>query len=107
MQNRAYSFLEVKSFDDRKRIIQGVATTPTVDRSATSSSRWVNPLRQSARLPLAAPARQPIGMSSSTSRPQDGITFKAEFVNPEEPEDALKDRLDEAWQSIKPAWCAR
>ncbi|HET7375515.1 MAG TPA: hypothetical protein VFK30_02340, partial [Anaerolineae bacterium] len=29
---RAYSILEIKSFDEEQRIIEGVATTPTADR---------------------------------------------------------------------------
>jgi hypothetical protein len=32
MNNRAFSILEIKSVDEEKRIIRGVATTPTVDR---------------------------------------------------------------------------
>lgn len=28
MNNRAYSFLEIKSVDEEKRILRGVATTP-------------------------------------------------------------------------------
>src|SRR5690606_23631006 len=32
MQNRAYSVLEVKSVDEGRRVIRGIATTPTVDR---------------------------------------------------------------------------
>lgn len=29
---RAYSFLQVKSFDSERRTIKGIATTPTPDR---------------------------------------------------------------------------
>jgi hypothetical protein len=30
--NRAYAVLDIKSFDEDQRIIEGVASTPTVDR---------------------------------------------------------------------------
>ena len=32
MQNRAYSKLEIKAVDESRRVITGVATTPSVDR---------------------------------------------------------------------------
>jgi HK97 family phage prohead protease len=100
MLNRAYSFIEVKSFDDDKRIIEGIATTPSPDRLQDV----VNPLGAKFTLPIPFLWQhrhdQPIGHVIEAAPNKGGIPFKAQLVKAEEP-GALMDRLDEAWQSIK------
>lgn len=97
---RAYSFIEVKSFDDDKRIIEGVATTPTPDRMKDI----VNPLGAKFELPIPFlwqhNHEQPIGHVIDADAKKSGITFKAQIEKTDEP-GTLKDRLDEAWQSLK------
>lgn len=97
---RAYSFLTIKAVDEEKRIIRGIATTPAVDRVGDI----VEPLGVKFTNPIAFlwqhDAHQPIGTVKFDKPTKDGITFEAEI--PIIAEDGkLKDRIDEAWQSIK------
>jgi HK97 family phage prohead protease len=100
MKSRAYSIIEVKSFDDAKRIIEGVATTPRPDRMKDI----VRPLGAKFELPLPFLWQhqhdQPIGHVIDADPKKNGIPFKAQIESTDEP-GTLKDRLDEAWQSIK------
>lgn len=97
---RAYSSLIIKAVDEDKRIIRGIATTPTPDRVGDI----VEPLGVKFSNPLAFlwqhDARQPIGTVKFDKPTKDGITFEAEIPTVHEP-GTLKDRIDEAWQSIK------
>lgn len=100
MQNRAYSVLSVKSVDEDRRVIRGIATTPEVDRVGDI----VDPLGVKFTNPMAFLWQhrhdQPIGTVKFDKPTKDGITFEAEIASTDEP-GTLKDRLDEAWQSIK------
>lgn len=100
MQSRAYSIIEVKSFDETKRVIEGTATTPTPDRLKDI----VNPLGAKFDLPLPFLWQhnhdEPIGHVIEADVKKSGISFKAQIEKAAEP-GTLKDRLDEAWQSIK------
>lgn len=100
MTRRAYSFFEVKAVNEEKRIIRGIATTPTVDRVGDI----VEPLGVKFQNPLAFlwqhDHKQPIGTVKFDKPTADGITFEAEIPIIDEP-GTLKDRVDEAWQSIK------
>lgn len=100
MQNRAYSVLEVKSVDEGRRIIRGIATTPTVDRVGDI----IDPMGVKFSNPLAFLWQhrhdQPIGTVKFDKPSAKGIEFEAEIASTDEP-GTLKDRLDEAWQSIK------
>lgn len=100
MQNRAYSVLSIKSIDEDKRIIRGVATTPTVDRMGDI----IDPLGVKFSNPMALLWQhqhdKPIGSCKFDKPTKTGIDFEAEIASIDEP-GTLKDRLDEAWQSIK------
>lgn len=100
MLSRAYSFIEVKSFDDAKRIIEGTASTPSPDRMQDR----VNPLGAKFQLPIPFLWQhrhsEPIGSVIDADVKVSGIKFKAEIAATDEP-GKLKDRLDEAWQSLK------
>lgn len=100
MQNRAYSILSVKSIDEDKRIIRGIATTPTVDRMGDI----IDPLGVKFENPLPLLWQhehdKPIGTVKFEKPTKAGIEFEAEIAAVDEP-GTLKDRLDEAWQSIK------
>lgn len=100
MKNKAYAVLNVKSFDDEKRIIKGVASTPSVDRAGDT----LNPLGAKFVLPLPLlfhhNHEMPIGKVLNFTVTKDGILFEAEIAKIEE-EGILKNRTDEAWQSIK------
>lgn len=100
MMNRAYSLLTLKAIDDDQRVITGIATTPTADRAGDI----VEP--QGAQFELPIPflwqhdSRQPIGHVTEARVTPKGIEIVAKLTRVDEP-GALKDRLDEAWQSIK------
>jgi HK97 family phage major capsid protein/HK97 family phage prohead protease len=100
MLNRAYSLLEIKQVDEAARIITGMATTPAPDRVGDV----VEPDGALFKLPLALlwqhDSKQPIGHVTSAKVGKAGIEIVAKMASIAEP-GKLKDRLDEAWQSIK------
>lgn len=100
IKHRAYSTIEIRAVDGDKRIIEGVASTPTPDRM----NDVVEPMGAQFKTPLPLlwqhDSRSPIGHVTYAKATKDGIPFKAQFVKIDEP-GALKDRLDEAWQSVK------
>lgn len=100
MLKRAYSLLEIKSIDEDKRELTGIATTPSTDRMGDI----VEPKGAEFDLPLPFlwqhDARQPIGHVVKAKPTKDGIEVTVKLVRTDEP-GSLKDRLDEAWQSIK------
>ncbi len=100
MQNRAYSVLAIKAVNDDARTVEGIATTPTVDRVGDIIEplgvKFTNPL------PFLWQHRhdQPIGTCEFGQPTANGIPFKATVAKCDEP-GTLKDLLDHAWQSIK------
>lgn len=98
--NRAYSVLDVKSVDEEKRVIRGVATTPTPDRVGDvvepMGVKYTNPLP----LLWQHQSSKPVGTVKFDKPTKDGINFEAKLASIDEP-GTLKDRLDEAWQSVK------
>lgn len=98
--NRAYSVLEVRAVSDDERIITGIATTPTPDRMGDI----LEPL--GAEYAAEIPAlwqhnhHEPVGHVSLGKATSKGIPFTIRMVKTDEP-GVLKDRLDEAWQSVK------
>lgn len=98
--NRAYSMLTVKAVDDDQRVITGLATSPAPDRMGDV----VEPLGVKYRNPMPLlwqhRASEPVGTVRFDKPTKDGITFEAKMPKVEEP-GRLKDRIDEAWQSVK------
>lgn len=97
---RAYSIFEVKSLIEDQRIIEGIATTPTPDRSGDIVDS--NGAQFNLPIPLLwqHDARQPIGKVFDVVVGNDGIKIRAQLAKIDEG-GTLKNRLDEAWQSIK------
>jgi len=100
MKRRAYSRLEVKDVNEDRRIIRGIATTPGTDRVGDI----IEPLGVKFKNPLVFLWQhnhtQPIGTVRFEKPTEDGIRFEAEIPVISEA-GLLKDRVDEAWQSIK------
>jgi HK97 family phage major capsid protein/HK97 family phage prohead protease len=98
--NRAYTVLEVKGLDEDKRIIRGVATTPEPDRVGDI----VEPLGVEFKNPMPLlwqhKSDKPVGTVRFDKPTKNGINFEAQIASIDEP-GTLKDRLDEAWQSVK------
>lgn len=99
---RAYSLLQIKSVSDSdgKRIIKGIATTPTPDRMGDI----VEPMGAKFKTPMPLLWMHnhgaPVGHVTFAKPTRKGIPFEAEIVQVEEP-GTLKDRVDEAWHSVK------
>ena len=100
MLQRAYATLELKAVDDDKRIVEGIASTPQTDRMGDI----VEPKGASFSLPIPLlwqhRAGEPIGHVLSATVTATGIKIRAQLAKIDEP-GKLKDRLDEAWQSLK------
>src|SRR5215510_4852379 len=98
--DRAYAILEIKSADDDLRIIEGLATTPTPDRRGDI----VEPSGAVFSLPLPLlwqhNQAEPVGEVTDATVTPDGIRIRAKFARIAEP-GALRDRLEEAWLSVK------
>lgn len=98
--NRAYSLLEIKAVKEDERVIRGVATTPTPDRLGDI----VEPLGVSFKNPLPLlwqhRSSEPVGTVKFSKPTKNGIEFEASLPAVEDA-GRLKDRIDEAWQSVK------
>jgi len=95
---RAYAILDVKAADAPTRRISGVATTPTPDRQGDIleplGAEFTNPVV----LLWHHDKERPIGRAYLRAT-ADGITFDATIPIIDEP-GPLRDRTDEAWQSL-------
>ncbi|MDO4895007.1 HK97 family phage prohead protease [Moraxella sp.] len=99
---KAYSTLTVKSVseNDDERIITGIATTPSTDRD----DDILEPLGAKFTLPIPLLSHhnhsQPIGEVIQAEVTAGGILITAKIAKIDE-DGKLKERIDEAWQSIK------
>ena len=97
---RAYSHFEIRSTNEERREIEGVATTPATD----SYGDIVEPKGALFKLPLPFLYQHnhgaPIGHVVKASPTRDGIDVAVKLAKIDEP-GLLKDRLDLAWQEIK------
>lgn len=100
MHDRAYSVLDVKAVDDTARMIRGIATTPSVDRLGDE----IDPLGVAFKNPMPFLWQHfhdaPIGTAVFDEPTKSGIRFVATLPRIEEA-GTLRDRIEEAWQSIK------
>ena len=98
--HRAFSELTIKSADDDRREIEGVASTPEVDRVGdivvSEGLRFKNP----APLLLYHKHDKPVGRVWFDKPTKQGVRFRAHIPKVEDA-GALKERVDEAWQSVK------
>jgi hypothetical protein len=100
MTTRAYSLPTVKSLDTERREIEGLATTPEVDRLGDV----VEPMGARFTLPMPLLWQhkhdQPVGHVIGAKATSAGIAIVARLVNIAEPSE-LKSLVDRAWQSVK------
>ena len=98
--NRAYSILNVKAVDAARRIITGIATTPSPDRMGDVVEplgvKFKNPM------PLLHQHRHdaPVGTVTFDKPTKNGITFTAKIAQIDAPP-TLKERVDIAWAEIE------
>ncbi len=97
---RAYAVLHIKAVDTDQRTIAGIASTPEPDRMGDV----VEPLGIAFKNPLPLllyhDAKKPVGQVTFQTPTVAGLAFTATFPTVAEP-GALRDRIDEAWQSVK------
>lgn len=98
--DRAYSLLTLKAVDEEKRILTGIASTPSTDRTGDI----VEPKGAEFKLPIPFLWQhnhsQPIGHVTKAKVTSAGIEVEVQIAKIED-EGTLKNRIDEAWQSIK------
>lgn len=98
--NRAYSLMTVKAVNEDQRIITGIASTPSADRAEDIM------VPEGAQFTLPIPflwqheQDEPIGHVVEAKVTSAGIEVKVQVAKVEE-EGSLKERLDEAWQTLK------
>lgn len=100
MLSRAYALLTVRSVDAERRVITGLATSPTPDRMGDI----VEPLGVEFKNPLPLllyhDSKQPVGLVRFKKPTAQGIEFEASIPDIASPP-SLKDRVDTAWASVK------
>lgn len=100
MSNRAYSTLQIKRISEDERIIEGVASTPSLDRAGDI----VEPLGGKFATPLPLlldhDSRQAVGQVEFARATSNGIEFRARIAKIAEP-GAAKELVDAAWQLVK------
>jgi len=98
--HRAYSVWSVKSIDADRRVITGIATTPTIDRVGDVVEplgiQYQNPLP----LLLHHDQTQPVGTVIFDTPTAKSVTFTASLPFVPDP-GTVRDRVDEAWHSLK------
>lgn len=100
MHNRAYSLLSIKSIDEEKRELTGIASTPTVDRVGDSVDPMGARFKTPMPLLLYHDQQRPVGNVVFAKPTKEGIPFKAVIPTVPEP-GVIQDRVNEAWHSLK------
>lgn len=98
--DRAYSLFEVKGLDEERRVLRGMATTPTADRVGDIVEPLGLKFAESLPLCLHHDHRLVVGRVSFSKATSAGLPFTAQLPNVVE-EGALRDRVNEAWQMVK------
>ncbi len=99
MQKSISSF-EIKSLDDEKREIEGIASTPTPDRVRDVIDPLGLTFANDVPLLLNHKHDQPVGTVQFGRATSKGLPFKAKIAKVSKPS-TLKTRTDEAWDSVK------
>lgn len=97
---KAYSTFKIKTFDEDKREISGVASTPTPDRSHDIVVPDGAKFAKEIPMLWQHDHDKPIGIARLDPPTEAGITFSARIEKIDEPGE-LQKLLDKAWQTIK------
>lgn len=100
MSHKAISILEIKAVSEERRVITGMATTPTPDRVGDVVEPMGATFRKELPLLWMHDHRTPVGTVKFGKPTAEGIPFEATIPTVSEPS-GLKARLDEAWASVK------
>jgi HK97 family phage major capsid protein/HK97 family phage prohead protease len=99
-EDYAWSQLELKAVDSEKRILKGLATTPSTDRQ----DDIVESMGAEFALPIPFlfqhRSDEPVGHVTKAKVTKSGIEVEIQLQQTDEP-GLVKDRLDKAWHDIK------
>lgn len=98
--HKAWSLLEVKQVNDERRIIRGIATTPTVDRVGDVVEPEGMIQRGPVKLHLYHKHDLPVGHVIFDRPTKKGAPFEAEIPDVKEA-GTVRERVNEAWHSVK------
>jgi len=100
-KQRAYSLMTIKAVDEDKRVITGIASTPSPDRYGDVMEPDGAKFNAETPFLWQHDSNQPIG-TCTPKRVKDGLEIVATLVKPTaDMPSQLAARLDEAWASIK------
>ena len=97
---KAFSLLTVKAVDDERRIVTGIASTPTVDRQDDVVVPEGAIIRSGINLHLYHSHNLPVGNVKFGKPTKAGIPFEATIPTVAE-EGTVRERVNEAWHSVK------
>src|SRR5690554_6797098 len=97
---RAHSALHIKSVDEDKRTFTGIATTPEVDSYGDIVESKGAVYQSPIALLWQHRHDSPVGYIRPTKITKEGIEVEGEIAQTNNP-GTIKDRLDEAWESLK------
>ena len=98
--HKSFGSFEIKSVDEEKRTFTGTASTPNQDRSKDNMVPKGAKIKLRMLLLLDHDVRSPIGHVTSAKVTDKGIEVEIHIPEIKE-EGKLKDRVDEAYQSLK------
>jgi HK97 family phage major capsid protein/HK97 family phage prohead protease len=100
MSERAYTLLHIKALDQSARKFTGIASTPELDRQNHSIDMSGVQFKNPIPLLMFHDQSSPVGTAKLRRTADNEIGFEASMPQVETP-GRLKDRIDEAWDSIK------
>lgn len=99
---RAFTRVEVKAVKEAARVIEGFATTPAPDRMGDIVDPMGARIGKGVKLLWQHNHDKPVGEVKFGKPTKSGIPFTATFRKPKEDyPQGLKDRLEEAWVSVR------
>jgi HK97 family phage prohead protease len=100
MNTQAFSAITVKSFNEETRTLEGMATTPALDRVKDSIKPKGLTFAKEAPLLLNHDHAKPVGTVNFGAPTDKGLPFTAQIAKVDE-DGVVKQRVDEAWHSVK------
>lgn len=97
---KGYAWLHVRGMDTETRTIKGIASTPEPDRAGDVIEPLGITFKNPVPLLLYHDTKSPVGLVTFDSPTPEGLTFSATLPTITE-SGKLRDRVDEAWHSIK------
>ncbi|WP_096716926.1 HK97 family phage prohead protease [Paraburkholderia acidicola] len=97
---RGFSAIVIKSVDEDKREIVGIASTPQLDRVNDIVEPLGLTFEKNTPLLLGHDHSKPVGTVQFGTPTVSGLPFKATIAKVTEP-GVVKDRTDESWHSVK------